>query len=264
LNVAPRVAVVALHDAALPRARGLAHSLGCECLGVSAAWRSCTSSYVLLVDTDRLSLAATGATRMHPVCVDFAAPELRHRLRGERPRGEDLVRAVGLPARRALHIVDATAGWGRDSAVLAACGCKVRMLERNPVVAALLEDGLRRARECADPWVRALVARLECDCADARLALPALAGTVDVVLLDPMFPARRKSAAVGKEMRFFHDLVGDDADAAALLEVALASARHRVVVKRPFAAPALEGPPPTHALRGRSTRFDVYALRRIE
>ena len=34
------------------------------------------------------------------------------------------------------------AGLGRDAFVLASVGCRVRMLERNPVVAALLDDGL--------------------------------------------------------------------------------------------------------------------------
>jgi 16S rRNA (guanine1516-N2)-methyltransferase len=86
----------------------------------------------------------------------------------------------------------------------------------------------------------------------------------EAILLDPMFPERAKSAAVRKEMRFFHDMVGDDADAPVLLEAALALALHRVVVKRPRKAPALAGRQPSYAITGRSTRFDVYPLRRYD
>ena len=43
--------------------------------------------------------------------------------------------------------VDATAGLGEDSILLAAAGYFVRMYEHNPVIAALLRDALRRAAE---------------------------------------------------------------------------------------------------------------------
>jgi hypothetical protein len=72
-----------------------------------------------------------------------------------------------------------------------------------------------------------------------------------------------KMNAVRKEMVLFQRLVGDDADAERLLAAALDRARHRVVVKRPLAAPPLQGRAPDFSLKGKSTRFDVYALRRI-
>lgn len=43
------------------------------------------------------------------------------------------------------YILDATAGLGKDSYVFACLGCRVDMLERSPVVAALLQDGIERA-----------------------------------------------------------------------------------------------------------------------
>jgi 16S rRNA (guanine1516-N2)-methyltransferase len=59
-------------------------------------------------------------------------------------------------------------------------------------------------------------------------------------------------------MRFFHDIVGADADAAALLGPARQACRHRVVVKRPAKAPFLNGEKPAWSLEGKSTRFDLY------
>jgi len=85
----------------------------------------------------------------------------------------------------------------------------------------------------------------------------------DIIYLDPMFPERHKSAQVKKEMQAFQQLLGKDKDADQLLPLALAKARYRVVVKRPRKAPALRGPAPSHSLEGKSSRFDVYALRKL-
>nr|VUD25346.1 methyltransferase [Salmonella sp. NCTC 7297] len=60
-----------------------------------------------------------------------------------------MAKAVGIKGDYLPDVVDATAGLGRDAFVLASVGCRVRMLERNPVVAALLDDGLTpRLRRC--------------------------------------------------------------------------------------------------------------------
>jgi len=83
----------------------------------------------------------------------------------------------------------------------------------------------------------------------------------DVVYLDPMFPEKRKTAAVKKDMAAFHTLVGSDDDADALLPLALQAARYRVVVKRPRHAPHLDNCKPGMVLEGESTRFDIYPLR---
>jgi 16S rRNA (guanine1516-N2)-methyltransferase len=83
----------------------------------------------------------------------------------------------------------------------------------------------------------------------------------DVVYLDPMFPARSKSAQVKKEMQVFHQLVGTDPDADQLLELARACAKKRVVVKRPRIAPELAAARPSYTLTGKSNRYDIYVAR---
>lgn len=257
--------VVALDAAYGERAAALAQELGGTCLQVGGeCWRTLATEQrvALLVGSTGLALARGGKQRLAPVRVDFGDPALLHRLCRADARSEDLARALGVSQRRPLQVVDATAGWGRDSAVLAALGCEVTMIERHRVVWLLLDDALARASASADPRVRALVDRLRLLEGDARELLRRWSAPApDAVLLDPMFPERDGSAAVRKEMQLFQALVGDDADAAELLAASLALARYRVVVKRPRRAPALSGPPPSFTIEGRSTRFDVYALR---
>ncbi len=120
----------------------------------------------------------------------------------------------------------------RDGFVLATLGCRVELIERNPVVAALLQDGLERAAAAAE--VAPIVARMTLRQGNAIELMREWSGEApQVIYLDPMFPHRDKSALVKKEMRLFRPFVGDDDDAPALLEAALALASHRVVVKRP-------------------------------
>ncbi len=202
---------------------------------------------------DVLTLAPRDARQSGPIQVDFCGGANRHRLQGG---AELIVRAVRGRAREALSVVDATAGLGRDSFILASRGVDVTLLERSPVIAALLDDGLRRARESGDATVAAIAARMALNCVDAGQWLAA--GGADVVYLDPMFPDLGQSALAKKEMQLFQQLALDRGDEAALLVAARQAARLRVVVKRPRKAPPLAGQPADYALEGRSVRFDVY------
>ena len=179
-----------------------------------------------------------------------------------RRTGKDLLaRAVGRASRT---VVDATAGLGRDGVHLAAIGKHVTLVERVPLVAALVEDALARATDAGGD-VAAVALRLRLVIADARAYLRALLASgearPDAILIDPMYPERGKTALPGKGMALFRDLVGDDEDAPELLAVALRVAGRRVVVKRPLAAPPLAGPAPVGAVRGRTTRYDIHAPR---
>ncbi len=80
----------------------------------------------------------------------------------------------------------------------------------------------------------------------------------DVVYLDPMYPHKKKSALVKKEMRVFQSLVGADLDADALFAPAYELATKRVVVKRPDYAEFLGGAKPSMAIETKKNRFDVY------
>ncbi|AJQ96522.1 hypothetical Protein YC6258_04490 [Gynuella sunshinyii YC6258] len=168
-------------------------------------------------------------------------------------KGQDLAKAIGLNKASGIKVLDATAGLGRDAFVLASLGCHVQLWERNPVVHALLSDGLLRAE--AHSETAEIVTRMEL-CAGVASAHKT--SWPEVIYLDPMFPPSKKSAKPKKDMQLFHQLVQQDLDADELLPWALKTAKNRVVVKRPRIAPYLAGVKPSFELTGKSNRFDVY------
>ncbi len=211
----------------------------------------------LLVVTPRgLELRDPSQPRVLGVRPDFLSPRMRRRA-SVRAGRQPLLRAVGFRG-QPLEVIDATAGLARDAFVMAAAGCRVTAVERNPVIAAMLRDALRRAGE--DPavgsWLRPRLCLVE---GDARELIAALAEhqRPDVVYIDTMFPPRSKSALAGKEMRVCRLVTGADEDAASLLEAAIGAARRRVVVKRRLHD---RGPWPRPQLHfdARSVRYDVY------
>lgn len=214
---------------------------------------------VLVQDDEGIALYALALPGSGPVRVELGEGSLGWRLDPARVRHEMIAKACGVRGTEPLSVFDATAGLLRDAAVLAMTGCQVRVAERSPVIALLIEDGLRRAG--LHPELRELLSRLEFSPGDALLQLQAMAGAEqrpDVVVLDPMFPHRDKSALVKKEMQVFQSVVGADVDADDLLLPALRAARKRVVVKRPRLAPPLGGMKPDFVVEGKSGRFDVY------
>lgn len=233
-----------------------------EELGIPVSEPSTDSHALLLVVTgDRLELRQSGAKAPGPVWIDFAGGKTDYRRRKGGGRKQTLVRAIGVKGKKLPTILDATAGLGQDSFVLACQGCRVEMMERNPVLAVLLEDGLRRAADDPDIGriVRERMVLRRGDSLTELAKIPANQGP-QVVYLDPMFPHRSKSALVKKEMRILRTLVGDDQDSDQLLTAALRVAQNRVVVKRPAYAPPLNGPKPHLVFKTKNNRFDVYLL----
>lgn len=249
------IRVEALDPALMPQAAEWAARLA---LPVGGA-----ADFALQLGPAGLQFVELGPQAPGPLRIDFVDGALAHRRQFGGGSGQMIAKAVGIQPGVRPQVLDATAGLGRDAFVLASLGCKLTLIERQPLVAALLEDGLARA--AADAEVGAIVARMRLLQADA---IPAMAAWAEeppqVIYLDPMFPHRDKTALVKKEMRLFRPLVGDDDDAAGLLAAALALATHRVVVKRPRKAPCIAGEKPGYALEGSSSRFDIYARKTLK
>ena len=182
-----------------------------------------------------------------PLFVDFNSRALQKRRDAGKKQG--LVRAC--KPTKGMRIIDATAGWGRDAAVLASFGADVLMLERQPMMAALLADGLTRLPS-GSPLKLSIVHT------DTKNYLQALPETdyPDVIYIDPMHPERQKSALVKKDMQVLQQLFGPDEDVLALIKLAITRTRQRVVVKWPQRLPALF--PPTASITGKTVRFDIY------
>lgn len=217
--------------------------------------------YELKVIKDRLELIIADGKVTHTIFAEFLTGPLGYRCRKGGGKNQAIARAIGLKSRKdTISVVDATAGLGRDAFVLASLGCQVQLVERSPIIAKLLLDGLTRAKQ--DQKAAQIVEHMDVVIEDAKKVLEALTldNCPDVVYLDPMFPHQDKSALAKIEMRLIRDIVGDDFDADALLPIALKKARKRVVVKRAWGAPALAGSSPSFMIEGKSSRYDIYLI----
>lgn len=199
--------------------------------------------------------------------------------------------------------IDATAGLGQDSFLLAAAGFTVYMFEQDPIIAALLEDALNRAQ--SDPALANIVERMHLFTEDSISALqrlsislsqdkqvqhissipnqetaevflppqdqgnqtsdtslfanrPYLTAKPDVIYLDPMFPARTKSAAVKKRFQLLHHLEHPCENEEELLSAAMNIRPRKIVVKRMAKGPFLAGKKPSYSIKGKSIRYDCY------
>lgn len=189
---------------------------------------------------------------------DLAA--MKPRLKQGRLRQELLVKAARVKGVESPLAVDATAGLGQDSLLLAAAGFRVILFESNPVIVALLRDSLERVADDAE--LAPIVSRMTVREGDSVTGLASLPERPDVVLLDPMFPERRKSAAVKKKFQLIHHLELPCSNEEELLDAAVAAGPRKVVVKRPPKGPWLAGKKPSYAITGKAVRYDCLVLPR--
>ena len=165
-----------------------------------------------------------------------------------------------------LRAIDATAGLGEDSLLLAAAGFEVTLYERNPVIYQLLADALERAREI--PELADIVSRMTVRNEESIEALNQLALTLDqnasdtiapdVILLDPMFPERQKSALVKKKLQMIQKLETPCTDEKGIVSAAMKARPKKLIIKRPPKGPWLAGLKPDYFNEGKAVRFDCF------
>ena len=185
------------------------------------------------------------------------------RTRPERLGREMLVKAARVKGMETHSVIDATAGLGEGSFLLAAAGFSCTLYERDPLIAALLRDALERGAK--DPRLEPILSRMRLVEADSIPALQEMGSSgdfPDVVLLDPMFPVRTKKALVKKKFQLLQLLERPCEDEEELLQAALAAKPHKVVIKRPVKGPYLGGVKPDYSLSGKTVRYDCLVIAR--
>lgn len=194
--------------------------------------------------------------------VDFISGSLAHRQQYGGGRGQAIAKAIGLKqGMQAPSVVDATAGLAKDSFVMACLGCTITMLERSPIISQLVFDAIQRAESNAT-FNNILQQGFELINIQATEYLNNMAekDRPDVIYLDPMYPERKKTALVKKNMQILQNLLGHDSDTSELIELALQKVKKRVVVKRPKGADAIGNNKPTMIIESKKTRYDVYVI----
>ena len=193
------------------------------------------------------------------IMVDFR--EMLPRLKQSNLQREMLVKAArikGQPMPQTL--IDATAGFGEDSLILAAAGFQVQLYEFDEVIAALLKDGMERAMGI--PELKEAVGRMKLVCGDSTEGMRKLDFKPDIVLLDPMFPARQKSALIKKKFQLIQRLESPCSTEEQLLDAAVAADPKRIVIKRPLKGPYLADRKPSYSLEGKAIRYDCFVFAR--
>lgn len=216
------------------------------------------SDYILAYTDAGLQLVHFLNGQLKPLLfVDFVRGKNGYRHARNLTIQQPLAKAVGIKSGFRPSVLDATAGLGGDSFVLACLGCKVLMYERSNILFSLLDDGLTRAAQ--EPSTKEIIlSRMDLQHRDSIHLLQKSGEKFHTVYLDPMYPHRTKSALNKQEMRVIRDLVGEDEDSDKLLQQALAAAKKRVVVKRPKGAKTLSSTSPSYVVSMKNSRYDIY------
>ena len=205
----------------------------------------------LINENGRLQLINRLDPKMSPLSIDFLS--YYHDMSLGQGGRRLLLKALGVKDKVRMHVLDATAGLGRDAFFMAKFGLDVTMIERSPLLAQLLNDALKQNATT--------IKRLKLLTGDALKLIPTLP-QFEVIYLDPMFHQKKQKAKVKKDLQILQILHQDEPqDSVDLLKIALKYMKSRVVVKRPINAPFLGLIQPQWSLRGTTTRFDVYASR---
>ena len=230
-----------------------------------------TQPILLLDEKDKLSWLSEGLS---------VAPEwdkLQRRVVSAGRKSELLLQAAKLTADS--QVIDATAGFGHDSLILASTGAQVTMLEQQPLMALLLLA--EQLRMSTLPNWQELMSRLQIINTDALTYFARFNNylgadneqAIDVIYLDPMFPEDSyqdsktgKGAKVGKHMQALHQLAHPPTldEEQQLLQSAQAvvsqngQKQGRVIVKRPQFAPLLADQQPSESWNNEAVRFDGY------
>ena len=198
--------------------------------------------------------------------IDFLNGTLAHRQQFGGGRGQAIAKAMGLKSGATPDILDTTAGLAGDAFILATLGCPVTLIERSPIIFSLIENAVDRA-SLSDKFQTIVKQGFHLINADAndyiKQQISMDNSAPDVIYIDPMYPDRKKSALVKKDMQILQRLHGDENNNSELLENALLFAKKRVVVKRPLHAESINKRTPNTCIKSKKTRYDIYTIEKM-
>lgn len=183
--------------------------------------------------------------------------EMLRRISGGRLSHEMLVKIVKTKTEDPVAF-DAAAGMGEDALLLAAAGYRVYLFEQDAVIAALLRDTLQRAKR--NPALTEIVGRMQLCEGNSIELMPTIPEQPELIYLDPMFPARRKSGLINKKLQLIQKLEQPCAQEEELLDAAISTHPKKIVIKRPLHSGFLAGKKPGYTVKGKAIRYDVIVL----
>lgn len=220
-----------------------------EKLNIEIIYEPVDDRMMVCVDDDGVSLIKDGMT----IRGDFS--QMLKRLNTANLQHEMLIKASKIKDLGDNPVaIDATAGLGEDSILLAAAGFRVKMFERDAIIAELLLDAMERAR--AVPELAPVIARMELVQGDSIEAMEHCDFRPDIIYLDPMFPARTKSGLIKKKFQLLQQLESPCEEGERLVKAAQAAKPGKIIIKRPLKGEFLAGIKPNHSISGKAIRYD--------
>ena len=207
---------------------------------------------LIKIEDENLTLCRNLQKQKSCFTHSFTEPKLRKRAS---QKNQLLLKACNNKKKEIKTVVDLTAGWGRDSFILATHGQNITMLEQNPFIYNCLNFLINIARHDNSDEVYKRLQVINQNSVDYLSGKDP--GFADCLYLDPMFPAHKSSALPSKDLQILQ-LLTDNLDIDELFELALEKARFRVVVKRSIHAELLSDRKPDIVYKEKTIRFDVY------
>lgn len=188
---------------------------------------------------------------------DFS--EMEGRLKQSNLEREILIKAVRIKGFTGeLRVLDATAGLGEDSLLLAAVGFKVSMYEQDSIIAMLLADAMNRAKD--KEHLEKIIDNMTLYNENSIEAMKSLKEAPEVVYLDPMFPERSKSGLIKKKFQLLQKLESPCENEEELFESANILHPKKIVIKRPLKGAYLAGVKPSYSIMGKAIRYDCHVM----
>ncbi|OGT30717.1 MAG: hypothetical protein A3E87_07090 [Gammaproteobacteria bacterium RIFCSPHIGHO2_12_FULL_35_23] len=212
------------------------------------------NKWQLQLINEKLQLNPPIQLKLTPFSIDFLSSSFIKRIKQFGAK-HPLAKAMSYKLHHYTQIIDVTAGLGRDSFLLASLGYQVTMIERSPILAALLENALYRAQHGV---LKSITENIRLVFTDSLNYLSTLSQNPEIIYLDPMFPERKKSALVKKDAQILQLIIRHDSDSTSLLQSARNIATERVVVKRPRIGPFIASIEPNLQFESKTHRFDIY------
>ncbi|WAI11761.1 MAG: class I SAM-dependent methyltransferase [Buchnera aphidicola (Macrosiphum albifrons)] len=211
----------------------------------------------LIINHNSLELYNRENVNQKSIKVDFTSKKNNYRCFHFKKKNEVLFKVAGIKNSYFPSILDATAGLGNDSFIFSFLGCQVLMIERHPIVAALLKDGLQRGYQDKKigHWLKK---RLHLVINDSSNMLEMPISRPDIIYLDPMYPSHNKKSLPKKNMQLIRKLIGYNYDSEILLNISRKLAKNRIIVKRPYYAKPLSKDKVNFTITTTKHRFDIY------
>lgn len=217
-----------------------------------------TSKFSLIIKPNRIELKNNCIISKKNIWVDFNEKKMKLY---QKDHNIKMIQAIGIKKKSRPNILDATAGLGRDAFIFFSYGCEVTMIERHPIIAILLYDGLLRSYQ--NHHIKHLIQKKMHLIYNTSLNIHTLNITQpDVIYLDPMFPPIKKKSLSKKTIRTIQNLVGYETDSNDLLLTCISFAKKRVVVKRPKKSNYLANIQPNYIINTKKHRFDIYHIKK--